>query len=59
MKKVVQANGKKETYFNSYKIGDVNACPECGRPFKQNNIEALEANGYIRCPKCNAKLARK
>lgn len=58
MKRVVQNNGKKQTYFNEYSLGESNACPECGRPLKENNLKYLEQNGKIRCPKCNSKLKR-
>ena len=58
MKKVTQKNGKKETFFNEYVIGEANACPECKRIFKPYDLKFLNENGKLRCPKCNSKLKR-
>ena len=58
MKKVTGKNGQKTTVFNKYEIGTANSCPECKRTFKPNNIKFLEENGFLRCPKCNARLTR-
>ena len=44
--------------FKEYEIGDKDACPECGRPFKQADIDRLAANSKISCVKCGAKLKR-
>lgn len=58
-KKVVGKNGKKETYFNKYVIGESNVCPECQRPFKDFDIKNIAERGTISCVKCGAKLSRK
>lgn len=58
MKKVTGKNGQKTTVFNNYQIGATNSCPECHRVFKPNNVKFLEENGFLRCPKCNARLTR-
>ena len=58
MKKVTGKNGQKTTVFNKYEIGTSNSCPECRRVFKPNNTKFLEENGFLRCPKCNARLTR-
>lgn len=58
-KKIVAKNGKKETYFNKYVIGESNVCPECHRPFKEFDIKNLEEREVISCVKCGAKLSRK
>lgn len=57
-KKVVAKNGKKETYFNKYTIGDSNVCPECHRTFKDYDIKNIAERGTISCVKCGAKLTR-
>lgn len=59
MKKVVAKNGKKETYFETFVIGDANTCPSCNRPFKDYDIKNIEERGTISCPKCGNKLKRK
>lgn len=46
------------TVFKEYVIGETNSCPECHRIFKPENIKFLEINGFLRCPKCNARLKR-
>jgi DNA-directed RNA polymerase subunit RPC12/RpoP len=58
-KKVVAKNGKKETYFNKYVIGDSNVCPECHRTFKDYDLKNIEERGTISCVKCGSKLSRK
>ena len=58
MAKIVAKNGKKETYFNKYTIGDSNVCPECKRPFKEYDIKNIAERGTISCVKCGAKLTR-
>jgi hypothetical protein len=58
-KKIVNKNGKKETYFNKYTIGESNSCPECHRAFKDFDIKNLEEREVISCVKCGAKLSRK
>ena len=58
MKRVVGKNGKKETFFKTYTIGDSNACPECGRPFKDYDLKNISEREIISCVKCGAKLKR-
>lgn len=58
-KRIVGKNGKKETIFNKYEIGESNTCPECHRTFKDFDIKNLEERGTISCVKCGAKLSRK
>lgn len=58
MQKVTGKNGQRTTVFNSYEIGNANSCPECSRTFKPENVKFLEVNGFLRCPKCNARLTR-
>ena len=58
-KRIVGKNGKKETIFNQYVIGEGNSCPECGRTFKDFDIKNLEERKIISCVKCGAKLTRK
>lgn len=57
--KVIAKNGKKQTYFNKYSIGESNICPECGRTFKDYDIKNIAERGTISCVKCGAKLSRK
>ena len=59
MQKVIAKNGKKLTVFNKYIIGELNSCPECGRPFKPIDIQDINNRETISCPKCGAKLSRK
>lgn len=58
-KRIVGKNGKKETIFNKYTIGESNVCPECHRPFKEYDLKNIEERGTISCVKCGAKLSRK
>ena len=58
MQKVVGKNGKKQTVFNSYVIGESNSCPECNRAFKEYDIKNLEERKVISCVKCGARLSR-
>ena len=59
MKKIVNPkNGEKATYFETYTIGDGNACPYCKRIFKDYDLKALEERGTINCVKCGNKLKR-
>ena len=62
MKKVVRLGKdtvKTVVTFESYKLtSEQNACPECGRPFKEYDVKRLADNGAISCPKCGAKLSR-
>lgn len=58
-KRIVGKNGKKETIFNKYIIGESHSCPECQRPFKDFDLKNLEERGTISCIKCGAKLSRK
>ena len=58
-KRVINKNGKKETYFKKLTIGEGNSCPECNRPFKDYDIKNIEEKGTISCIKCGSKLSRK
>ena len=58
MQKVINKQGAKETVFNKYVIGDSDICPECGRPFKDFDLEKLKTNKTMSCLKCGAKLSR-
>lgn len=44
--------------FKEYKLDGAHACPECHRPFKQWDLDKLEANGKMSCLKCGAKLIK-
>ena len=58
-KRVVHKNGRKETYFKKFVIGEENYCPECKRPFKDYDMKNIEERGTISCVKCGSKLSRK
>ena len=59
MKKVIDVKtGKKQVIFKEYKLDGAQVCPECGRPFKDFDIENLETRGKISCVKCGAKLVK-
>ena len=58
-KKVISNNGKKQTFFNKYVIGDSTTCPECKRPFKEPEVKRIQEIGTISCLKCGARLSIK
>ncbi len=57
-KRIVGKNGKKETVFHKYVIGESNSCPECNRTFKDYDLKNIQEMGTISCVKCGAKLSR-
>lgn len=57
--KIYDAKTKKATVvFKEYKLDGATACPECGRPFKEWDLNKLETNGRMSCLKCGAKLVK-
>ena len=59
MKKVVDLKtGRKITIFNQYKLDRQTSCPECGRPFDENDLSIFNECGKRNCKKCGAKLIK-
>lgn len=50
--------GKATTVFKEYKLDGAQACPECGRSFKEYDVKRLAENGRMSCSKCGAKLVK-
>lgn len=44
--------------FKEYELNGAQACPECGRSFKEHDIKRLEENGKMNCSKCGARLKK-
>ena len=44
--------------FKEYNLEGKEACPECGRPFKDYDLKRLNENGRTTCVKCGAKLVK-
>ena len=48
---------RNEVVFYKYEINsNTTSCPQCQRPFKEENIRFLNNNGFYICGKCNSKL---
>lgn len=59
MQKVVDIKtGRKITVFNTYNLNGAESCPECKRPFDDNDRQLLKENGKRRCKKCGSILIK-
>ena len=57
--KIYDPKTKRSTVvFKTYELNGAQACPECGRPFKDYDIKNLDERGTISCVKCGAKLKK-
>ena len=57
--KIYDVKTKKNTVvFKEYKLNGAEACPECGRAFKEFDKNRLAENDKMSCLKCGAKLIK-
>ena len=58
MKRVVDAKGRKETYFMTFNLEGSDFCPNCKRQLKERDRKILEMNSRLTCPKCMNTLIK-